>query len=397
MRAARVRVTRFLAAALGVAMLAGCVSPPPPSGGGSSGPATRSGPVIAPSGPATVALLVPLSGANADAAQLGAALENAARMALAELGGSRIDLRVYDTAGDAGTAAAVTSQALAEGAGIILGPLFSANTSAAGAIAARADVPVISFSTDSSVAGNGVFVSGYTPEAEAARVIGFARARGIGTFGIVYPQTAYGQAALSAARIAAGPGTIVAEQSYPRSFEGIQAGTDQFAALYNSTRPEGILMPESGQGLRTLGSFLDYHGISAPRVQYLGLGTWNSRDTLREPALRGGWFPSPDPDRVEDFARRYRAAHGSTPPVLASLAYDAVLVASQLLEEAGRAGSDSPFSEEALTRGRGFRGAFGPMRFTRDGIAVRSMAIIEVGDSDFRVIDPAPATIGAGS
>lgn len=401
MRIARRRVIRFLAATLACsALLGACVDGPRRGGAGTAGPGVStlpSGPAVAPGATARVALLVPLSGRNADAAALGAALQNAARMALSEVGGARIDLRVYDTAGEPGTTASVTTQALADGASLILGPLFSGNASAAGAIASRAGVSVISFSTDGTVAGNGVFVSGYSPEAEASRVIGYARSRGIGSFGVLYPQTPYGRAALDATRDAAGPGAVVAELGYARSFEGIQAASGDFAPLFNASRPGGMLMPESGQGLRTLGAFLDYYGISPGTTQFLGLGQWNSQDTLLEPSLQGGWFPGPDPDKVDAFATRYRATYGTTPSVLASLAYDGVLIAVQALDEAGRTGSQTPFSVEALTRPGGFRGAFGPVRLRADGIVDRGMAILEVGPGGFRVIDPAPGAFGAGS
>lgn len=393
------RVTRLLAAALAASsLLAGCVDRP---GGGAAvpdRPAAPTGPAIAPGQTAIVALLVPLTGENADAAALGAAMQNAARMAVAELGpAARIELRVYDTAADPATTTTVTKQALAEGAALILGPLFSANASAAGAVAQPSGVSVISFSTDSAIGGNGLFLSGYSPEAEASRIIGFAKARGIATFGVLYPETPYGRAALAAARDTAGPGAITAELGYARSFEGIQAASGDFAPLYNAARPAGLLMPESGQGLRTLGAFLDYYGISAGGTRYLGLGQWNSGETLKEPALQGGWFPAPDPDRVDAFAARYRAQHGETPNILASLAYDGVLIAAQALEEAARTGSSAPFTMEALTRPAGFRGAFGPIRFRPDGVVERGMAILEVGPGGFRVIDPAPGAFGAGS
>ncbi len=400
MRAVSFRVTRILAVLLAAASLvSACVDSRPrgSTGPGTATPTGPSTPAVAPGGMAQIALLVPLSGENQGAARLGQALQNAARMAASEAGRGKIQIRVYDTAGDPGKAAQVAGQALTEGASLIVGPLFSANTSAVGAIASRAGVPVISFSTDSAVAGNGVYVSGYLPESEAQRIVGFARSRGISTFGVIYPRTAYGRAALDAARGAAGGGGIVAELGYSRSFEGIQQATGDFAPIYNTARPGGLIMPESGQGLRTLGAFLDYYGMSPGRVQYLGLGQWNSPDTLKEPSLRGGWFPAPDPDRVDAFAARYRASHGETPPVLAVLSYDAVMIAAQLLQEAAASGTDQPFDERALTRPQGFRGALGPLRFGRNGLAERGMAILEVGPGGFTVIDPAPSIFGAGS
>ena len=64
-------------------------------------------------------------------------LENAARLAMRDLGGVEIDLRVYGTAGNASKAAAAASQAVNEGAKIILGPVYGEAANAAGVAAAQ--------------------------------------------------------------------------------------------------------------------------------------------------------------------------------------------------------------------------------------------------------------------
>jgi hypothetical protein len=74
-----------------------------------------------------------------------------------------------------------------------------------------------------------------------------------------------------------------------------------------------------------------------------------------------------------------------------------VQIAGQLLAEARQTGASDPFGAEAITRPQGFRGAVGPIRFTPDGLGERSMAILEVGQGAFRVIDPAPLAFGAGT
>ena len=87
---------------------------PIPLGGGAS---------INPGRPVPVALLVPRGSGNAGDDVLAQSLENAARLAVAELDGAEIDLRVYGTAGNPQTAAAAAEQAVSDGAKIILGPV----------------------------------------------------------------------------------------------------------------------------------------------------------------------------------------------------------------------------------------------------------------------------------
>ena len=65
-------------------------------------------------------------------------MRNAAEMALAEFSNPDIQLLVKDDGGTAAGAQQAAQQALAEGAEIILGPLFAMSVSAAGAGRARA-------------------------------------------------------------------------------------------------------------------------------------------------------------------------------------------------------------------------------------------------------------------
>jgi len=329
----------------------------------------------------------------------GRALVNAAKMAETDLADPALQLRVYDTTGNAAQARAVAQQAVSDGARLILGPLFGASTPGVGEIAAAAGINVISFSTDSKVAGGPVFVSGFLPEAEAARIVSFAAARGFDRIAVFHPQTEYGSAALRGAdegSLSSGARVVVA-QSYDRTFEGIQAAAPAFAAAANGAAASAILLPESGQGLRSVGAFMDYAGLDPAVVRYLGLGQWNANATLQEPALQGGWFPAPDPNRLDRFAGLYAARYGSRPPFIAVLGYDAVQVAGQLLAEARINRQGDPFGRGALIRPAGFDGALGPLRFEPDGRNRRALAILEVGPRGFAVIDPAPARLDYGS
>lgn len=356
-----------------------------PGAGGARG-------VIDPNGPVVVALLAPLSGADAGAVEAGNAIANAARMALTDLADPTLELRVHDTGGTAQGARAAAQAAVAEGAALILGPLFGANTPAVGDVALLAGINAISFSNDSSVAGGPVFVSGYAPEAEAARIVGFAAARGYDRLAVFYPETSYGNAALRGAERAAGTG-VVAAMGYPRSFQGIQESAGPFANAALAAGANAVLIPDSGQGLRSAAAFLDYGGLDPARTRYLGLSQWNGPGTTQEATLVGGWFTAPDPERLEAFADLYAARHGVRPPLVAVLGYDAVQAAGQLLAEARRMGSRTPFGRAELTRPQGFQGVLGPFRFEPDGTSRRALAVLEVRPGGFEVIDPAPSRL----
>ena len=378
----------------GLALLAGCASPSvderastAPARGTSSGPSAP-----APSGPALVGLLAPIGAADREAAELGEALVNSARLALADASGSPVRLEVYDTAGSPDRAAAAARNAIADGADILVGPLFADSTRAVAPIARQAGINVISFSTDASVAGDPVYLSGYLPEAEAERMAQFASRRQLSPVAVYYPQTPYGGAAWRGFQRAAQRAglRIVAAESYPRSFQGIQQTAARFAEAARDAGARAVLIPDGGQGLRSVGAFLSYAGLSSGHAQYMGLGQWNSPITLEEPALVGGVFPSPEPDRVRSFLSRYSSRFGSRPPNLAVLGYDGVALAAQMMDAEGS------LDDGVLTRSQGWSGLWGPIRFMPDGTSERSMAILRVEENGFDLIEPAPGSFGAG-
>jgi hypothetical protein len=157
--------------------------------------------------PHRVAVLVPITGANAG---VGQSIANAANLALLDTGGGRIRLTVYDTArGGAGAAAA---QAIADGNRLFLGPLLAEDVRAATPAARRAGVPVVAFSNDTSVAASGVYLMGFTPGESVARVVDYVRSQGAVRFGALVPDGIYGRRASEAMiqSVRGGGGTLVA-------------------------------------------------------------------------------------------------------------------------------------------------------------------------------------------
>ena len=57
---------------------------------------------------------------------------------------------------------------------------------------------MISFSNDISVAGNGVYLMGFTPGQSIDRVVEYARERGLERFGALAPEGVYGRRASQA-------------------------------------------------------------------------------------------------------------------------------------------------------------------------------------------------------
>src|SRR5260370_5273430 len=153
-----------------------------PFGGPDAGPAgPQQQPLAVGTGQVKVGLILPLS-ASGNAGVAALSMKNAAEMALAEFQNPNIQLLIKGDGGSAQGASPGTQQALAEGAEIILGPLFAASVPATAQLTRARGTSVIAFSTDSSVAGRGVYLLSFLPESDVNRIVGYAAGTGKRSF-----------------------------------------------------------------------------------------------------------------------------------------------------------------------------------------------------------------------
>src|SRR6266700_2646085 len=173
-----------------------------------AGPAQQ--PAVAGTGQVKVGLILPLS-ATGNAGVAAQSMKNAAEMALAEFQNPNIQLLIKDDGGNAQGAQQGTQQALSEGAEIILGPLFATSVPAAAQLTRARGVSVIAFSTDSSVAGRGVYLLSFLPESDVNRIVDYSAGIGKKSFAALLPDNAYGNVVEAALKQAVGrKGRIVA-------------------------------------------------------------------------------------------------------------------------------------------------------------------------------------------
>lgn len=379
------RMLRSITVAFGLGALAACA----PTGG--SGP-------VDPQRPVQVALLVPLGSDDPEREALGQSLVNAAELARGDLRGVDIDLTVYATAGDAQTAAEAAQTALAEGAEIFIGPLFSTATTAVAPIAASRSSVVLSFSNNPQVAGGNVYLLGNTFDSTAERIVGYTVGQGLTRLSIVHPQGAEGQMARDAVQRAAqrAGGEVVHVGSYPLSVEGISDEISGVAQAARLAGPDAMVLTDGPTGGLTFAAeSLRGLGVRADQVKFVGLQRWDtSPQALAQPSLEEGWFPGPDQLLVARFADRYEAAYGRAPHALAGLAYDGVAAVGALLAETQAEGARDPFSAARLTKPAGFAGVTGIFRFMPDGTIHRALAVYEVDQGLALQIDPAPRSFG---
>lgn len=342
----------------------------------------------------TVALLVPYGSATPGDEGIARSLENAARLAAADLGGSSVNIKVYNTAGAAGGAATAANQAVADGANVILGPLRSDAANAAAVAVNDNNLNVLSFSNNTSIAGGNLFVLGNTFDNIAARLLGYAGSQGRSRVVVVYPNTPVGQIARSAiVRASAGTSvSVVGDGSFDFSQEGVVAAVPQIADTIKSSGATAVMLTSDSTGaLPILAQLLPEQGVSPDVTKYLGLTRWDiPQQTLSLPGLQGGWFALPDPSANAQFKARYRAAHGQDPHPLAALAYDGVAAVGSL------AAKRKAMTSGNLTQSSGFAGANGVFRLRPNGTIQRALAVAQVTNSQVQIIDPAPKNFRRG-
>ena len=360
--------------------------------GSQPGPAPGPGgppqqPLAVGNGQVKVGLLLPLSAAG-NAGVAAQSMKNAAEMALAEFQNPNIQLLIKDDAVSPQGAQQGTQQAIDEGAEIILGPLFAVSVPATAQLARARGISVIAFSTDSSVAGRGVYLLSFLPESDVNRIVEYSASIGKRSFAALLPDNAYGNVVEVAFKQAVPRrgGRVVAFEKY---------GADRATAVRNVAQTlstaDALFIADDGDSVVAVADALTAAGANLRNVQLLGTGLWDNPRVFASAALQGGLYAAPDPSGFRSFSGRYRAKYGSDPVRTATLAYDAVALVAALARTQG----PQRFSSDVLTNPSGFSGIDGLFRFRADGTNERGLAVMRVASGGGVAVAGSPKSFGA--
>jgi len=343
-------------------------------------------------GQVRVGLILPLT-AQGNAGVAAQSMKNAAEMALAEFKSPNIQLLVKDDGGTPQGAQAGAQQAIAEGAEIIIGPLFAQSVSAVGQIARTRNIPVIAFSTDVSVAGRGVYLLSFLPETDVRRIVEFAVSHGKRSFAALLPDNAYGTVVEAAFQqeVSRRGGRVLALEKYPLDANRMAEVARRVAQAANQV--DSIFIPDGADAVPQVVQALAASGVVLKREQFLGTGLWDDPRIFSTQALDGGWYAAPESTGFRNFSARYRTRFGQDPVRTSTLAYDAVALVAALVKTQG----PQRFSEQVLTNPSGFAGIDGVFRFRPEGPNERGLAVLRVTPSGGQVISPAPRSFQPGT
>lgn len=379
------RVVAFLS----LVWLASCSAVP-----GIVGVNQDTGQTIDPNAPVQVALLVPGSAGGQGDALVSSNLENAARMAIADLNGVQIDLRVYNTAGDPAQAAQVASAAVDDGAKIILGPLFGEAANAAGVAVASRNVNVLAFSNNPTIAGGNVFILGATFENTADRVVNYASRQGISRYTVVHGENTAGQLGRDAVAnaVRANGGQVTAIEGYGLNQAAVSEAAPRIVAAARTGGSDAIFYTgDPSADLPFILNGLTSAGLSPSETTALGLTRWDANpEVFANPAAQGAFFAVPDQGLTAQFENRYAAIYGGAPHPLAGLAYDGIAAIGALVAQ----GQGDALTKNGLTTPQGFQGTGGIFRFLPNGLNQRGLAIATIQQNQVTLLEPAPRSFG---
>lgn len=366
-----------------------------------------------------VAMLLPLSG---KASTYGQGLKNAAMMAIEDAGNSRLTVRFYDTQSSSEGADSAVRQAINEGNILILGPLMSAEVSAAERIASAYDIPLISFSTSPEALKHGAYTLGLLGSEQSERIIAYAAAQNRRKIALLIPDTSAGinlaKAALKSAsahnaeivKIAFYPpetldfGEIVKNMTdYETRSAEINKIKNKLTALANAGDTsaarelkqlkttyttgkvdfDAVLIPETGSRLKSAAAMFGYYDVSYPDVLFLGTTVWENTNLSKETTLYHGVYPEMSRVHNDYFNKKYQDYFGEAPNQLYSFAYDSIALASALSRKS------SNNLNELITAEDGYIGINGAFRIMDDGTNRHALNIMEVTAEGPKVISQA--------
>ncbi|VAW20508.1 hypothetical protein MNBD_ALPHA12-691 [hydrothermal vent metagenome] len=328
-------------------------------------------------GPVRVALLLPLSG---DVASVGTSMANAAQLAMEFIAQSpnindNITLVIKDTLGDPNIAAQKASEAVSEGASLILGPLKAESVRAAGAVARSSGVPLIGFSNNSGAAAPGVYLLNVLPNVEVRRTLAYAQSQGRKSFAAIVPNTAFGQIQEGAFRQAASDLGLTVRAVYRFSNEAeARSVIEQAIPFLKQGLIDALFIPDRSTA-PSFGVLLEQAGIDRANLMLIGSLDWEGDANIPQTAyLAGAIYPSVDESGLAALTPQYEAKFGQPPHPLSTIAYTATLLANSK----SLSMSLPRYDRAQLTRPSGFNGRDGLFRFLPDGRSQYALAIKQI-------------------
>lgn len=350
-----------------------------------------------------VAVLLPLSDKSA---ALGADMQKAAMMAVFDKRQSEAGVFFYDTAGTPEGAEKALELAHKINPSMIVGPVFSAETSAVRD--EGVDVPVLSFTSDSGAVDDDVYTLALMIPNQIERIVEYACKAGQRKLAVIGPENKVGEMVMNALSdtiercVDMEIKSVSLYDTKTVNFDPVVAKiapqpidsrrkdlTDEEKELLLKPIAEkvdfdALLVFEDGVKLQQVMSMLSYYDITPSDIPIYGLSSWGG---MKISELIGGYYPAMPAGLSTDFNRRFYQTFGTKPSALAAYAYDAVSLGILL-------GNNGPVHMDELLNERGFDGVNGRFRLNKDGTNTRLLDMRQIITKNRSgVVEPAPKSM----
>lgn len=363
-----------------------------------------------------IVAMIPTSGRHSP---FGTEVYNGVKLALEKgketLGLTSVGLIVIDSETDKGLLRFQLSEAIAEYKPLaVIGPLFSRDLPLVAELAEKTETPFLTPTAalaDVRRLGTYLFNTSASFFQQAHRLADYAvQYLGYTRFGILHPDTAYGQelARLFAQEARQFGGEIIAVESYKETdtdfglpikrlkLEDLKrhGRTKTVPMSKGGTRViyepgfDAVFLPGRSSQIGLLTAQLLFYDV---KVGFLGNSTWNSPDLLRtaDRTIEGdvfvdGFFADSADPTIHDFVVRYRLRHQTDPTSFAAHAYDATRV---VLDAVTRGATSGRAIRDQLMRSPDLPALSGPAAFGPNGTLDRKLFVIEVKKGKFVQVD----------
>lgn len=373
-----------------------------------------------------IAVILPFN--NKEGTSVAKDLKNSSLMALFDNKSPNTILQFYNSDGTAKTAKKLGIIAEREDADIIIGPLFKDEVDGLNGL----NIPVISFTTNSSVLSNNIFSIGFLIDQQLQKLVEFATANNKKNFAVIVPNSVSGRYVYNNLKkyINYYDGNIVAYENFEvgnnksllnsvksisqyderikeynefkiQLQEKLQLATDEIekeklqTELTELSKKITISQPKYDSvfifaddinDVVIIGSTLLYYDVQPSQIQFMGTSQLANDKVYKEKAFNYAWFPSITTKYNARFNKEYTKYFKTEPSKLASLAYDAVALSINL-------GSKKGYIEPSdITSPNGWTGINGVFRFRASGKSERNMDIKQISPASSiksKIISPA--------
>ena len=352
-----------------------------------------------------VGIMLPLTGKHY---QIGNSLLNASQLALNKTQNKDIKFFVRDT-GNKDDITKNFYSLLNEDVDIILGPIFSQNILKIQPLAKDENIQIITFSNNTQVTQNNLYIFGLTLEDEVQSILEFSIKSKNKKLAAILPDNDYGKRIQNEIKkfhnnnqsqlvkmIMYNPNDPDFYQisknisEYEQRKINLGLKIKELEALNTESSKKEIrslknldtygdlpfdslfIGVESFKQLSMISSILPYYDVDPKKIQYLGNSIWNKDSIIKEPGLNNSLFTTLDRESTASFQEEYLEVFNQKPHSIASLAYDAVGMVISLNE------NKKPIDVSSLTSNQGFIGINGTFKFHLNGNIERQPSIYRV-------------------